>query len=89
MIDARHESWALAKPFTISRGTKTRAEVIVVTIDDAGHKGRGECVPYPRYGESIESVLNQINDARPLLTDLSRDLLQTLLPAGAARNALD
>ena len=90
MIVAQHESWALAEPFTISRGTNTSAEVIVVTIDHDGVVGRGECVPYRRYNESISSVMAQIETTVPTLSnDLSRDQLHQILPAGAARNALD
>lgn len=89
MIVAEHESWALAEPFTISRGTKTSAEVVVVTVVDEDCRGWAECVPYPHYGESIESVLTQIEDAVARLADLDRCRLQQLLPAGAARNALD
>lgn len=89
-IKARHESWPLAEPFTISRGTKTTAEVVLASISHDGAAGRGECVPYARYGESVESVLAQIHETAPLLSrDLSRDALQTMLPPGAARNALD
>ena len=90
MIVAQHESWALAEPFTISRGTNTSAEVIVVTVDQDGATGRGECVPYRRYNESISSVMAQIETTVPTLSkDLNRDRLQRMLPAGAARNALD
>lgn len=90
MIAAQHESWALAEPFTISRGTKTNAEVVVVKIDDEDISGRGECVPYGRYNESIPSVLAQIETTAPmLLQDLNRTKLHKVLPAGAARNALD
>ena len=90
MIVAQHESWALAEPFTISRGTNTSAEVIVVTIDHEGATGRGECVPYRRYNESVSSVMTQIEATVPTLSkDLTRDRLHQILPAGAARNALD
>ena len=90
MIVTQHESWPLAQPFTISRGTNTSAEVIVVTIDHDGVTGRGECVPYHRYNESISSVTAQIENTVPMLSeDLNRDRLHRMLPAGAARNALD
>lgn len=89
-IVARHESWELAEPFTISRGTRTSAEVVVVEIEREGRRGRGECVPYPRYGESVDSVLDQIETIRSgFARQLERSVLQELLPAGAARNALD
>ena len=90
MIIAQHESWPLAEPFTISRGTKTSAEIIVVTIEHEGATGRGECVPYRRYNESIASVMSQIETAVSKLSeDLNRERLQQILPPGAARNALD
>lgn len=81
------ETWPLAEPFVISRGARTEAHVIVVELDDGHNVGRGECVPYARYGESIESVAKAINAVAPSLSD--RVALQELLPAGAARNALD
>lgn len=79
------ESWPLAAPFVISRGAKTEARVVVVRITEDGREGRGECVPYARYGESVESVVAQIRAAG---TPDDREALQ-LMPAGAARNALD
>lgn len=93
-IDFEHQVWALKQAFTISRGTKTHADVVCVRVRHDGATGRGECVPYARYGESIASVMDQLsqlaNDRSVTLAgapDLDR--LQTLLPAGAARNALD
>jgi len=84
------ESWPIAGSFSISRGTKTSAEVIMVSISDGGYCGRGECVPYARYGETGDSVAAQIESVRELLeSGLDRHGLQTHLPAGAARNAVD
>jgi len=80
------ESFPLAKAFNISRGAKTAAEVVRVTIEEGNHKGEGECVPYARYGETMESVCAQI-EALPATFD--REKLQNLMPAGAARNAVD
>jgi L-alanine-DL-glutamate epimerase-like enolase superfamily enzyme len=80
------ESFALANAFTISRGTKTHAHVVRVEISDGTHTGQGECVPYARYGESIESVTRQI-EALP--ADINRESLQDAMAAGAARNAVD
>ena len=80
------ERFPLAEVFTISRGSKTEAAVLTVTVEDGGAVGRGECVPYARYGESLESVAAQI-EALP--RDFTREELQHLLPAGAARNAVD
>lgn len=85
-IKSFSESFPLASAFTISRGTKTHAKVIRVHISDGTHIGRGECVPYARYGESVESVYTQIAELRP---DISRLELQEVIPAGAARNAVD
>lgn len=80
------ESFPLAGRFTIARGSRTEARVITVTIDRNGIRGRGECVPYARYGESIESVSRQIRSLPP---QFDRHSLQELLPPGAARNAVD
>lgn len=84
------ERFPLAKAFVISRGAKTEAVVVIATITEAGLRGRGECVPYARYGESIESVAAQIETVRDAIErGADRTALQSLLPAGAARNALD
>jgi len=85
------ESWPILGGFRISRGARTAAEVIVATLRDGEAEGRGECVPYARYGESLESVTAQIEGLRGDLEAgrLDRRALQEALPAGAARNALD
>ncbi|MGC1824633.1 MAG: N-acetyl-D-Glu racemase DgcA [Pseudolabrys sp.] len=84
------ERWPIAGSFAISRGSKTEAVVVVAELSDGQARGRGECVPYARYGESIESVMTQINAMRPQLeAGLDRSALQTAMPPGAARNALD
>jgi L-alanine-DL-glutamate epimerase-like enolase superfamily enzyme len=84
------ERWPLANAFTISRGTKTEAVVVVVEISDGTHRGRGECVPYARYGETPDGVAAAIEATRPAVqSGLDRAALQDALPAGAARNALD
>lgn len=85
-LNVSHESWPLREAFTIARGSKTSAVVLVVTLNNAQFQGRGEAVPYARYGETIESALQQI---KSLTIIPNRDALQTLLPAGAARNAVD
>lgn len=90
IINIAAQSYEIAGGFTISRGTRTHAQVVVVTIEEDGVSGRGECVPYPRYGESLETVQTQIEEISPLLkTGLSRTALQNAMPAGAARNAVD
>lgn len=84
------ESWPIRGTFRISRGSKTAAEVVLVTLERGGHKGRGECVPYARYGETADGVVDQVESLREdLSNDLDRDVLQGALPAGAARNAVD
>jgi L-alanine-DL-glutamate epimerase-like enolase superfamily enzyme len=89
-LNAQHDSFELAQPFRIARGVKTAADVITVTIGDGTAQGRGEGVPYPRYGESVESALAAIEEARPLIErGAGREELLAALPAGAARNALD
>ena len=84
------ESWPLARPFVISRGTKTAADVLVVEITAGGHSGRGECVPYPRYGETVEDVLDDLNMQKQAIQGgLARDVLWYVMAPGAARNAID
>ena len=84
------EHWPIAGSFAISRGAKTEAVVVVAELGDGKARGRGECVPYSRYGESVESVMTQINSMRSqLAAGLDRRALQTAMPPGAARNALD
>lgn len=86
----REETYPIAGRFTIARGSKTEAHVIYVELEDQGHVGRGEAVPYARYGESIEQSLTDIEDVRPRIeAGLSFSDLHDLLPAGAARNAVD
>jgi L-alanine-DL-glutamate epimerase-like enolase superfamily enzyme len=87
-INAREEIWPLKQPFRISRGSRTEARVIVVTLSNGKHTGRGEGVPLARYDQSIASALAQIESIRSE-KNLDRQGLQELLPAGAARNALD
>ena len=89
-LTIRQETWTLAGVFTISRGSRTEAQVLVAEIRDGDAVGRGECVPYHRYGESLEGVAAQIAVASADIEGAAgRDWLQTAMPAGAARNALD
>ena len=89
-LDARHDRFPLKSPFRISRGVKTEADVITVAIGEGEKTGRGEGVPYARYDESVESVLAEIESIRSAIADgLDRHTLLTLLPPGAARNAVD
>ncbi|WP_158810405.1 N-acetyl-D-Glu racemase DgcA [Beijerinckia sp. L45] len=84
------ETFPIAGRFVIARGAKTDAHVVVVTLDADGVRGRGECVPYARYGESVAGVLAEIAGiAHHVEAGCDRVTLQTLLPAGAARNAVD
>jgi L-Ala-D/L-Glu epimerase len=86
MISVCSESFRLAEVFTISRGSRTEAKVLTVRVDRGGVTGWGECVPYARYGETLETVTAQIEG---LAADIDRPALQDALPAGAARNAVD
>jgi len=84
------ERWPIAGSFSISRGAKTEALVVVAELADGKRRGRGECTPYARYDESVESVSAQIEAMRPrLAAGLTRMALQEAMPPGAARNALD
>lgn len=85
-IDVTRDVFKLAQVFTISRGSRTEAQVLTVKVEDGGFVGRGECVPYARYDETLESVEAEI---RSLPADVTREALMELLPAGAARNAVD
>ncbi|GGZ30276.1 N-acetyl-D-Glu racemase DgcA [Asticcacaulis endophyticus] len=84
------QSWPIAGRFTIARGSKTEAQVLYVELRDGDHIGRGESVPYARYGESINASIAELEAIRAQVeAGLNIDALQSLLPAGAARNALD
>ena len=85
-LSVRADTFPLAQVFTISRGSRTEARVLTVEITDGSATGRGECVPYARYGESLDSVTAQIESLPPRF---DRAELQHLLPPGAARNAVD
>ncbi|KWQ84811.1 dipeptide epimerase, partial [Salmonella enterica subsp. enterica serovar Tennessee] len=89
-VKVYEETWPLHTPFVIARGSRSEAHVVVVELEEEGVKGIGECTPYPRYGESDASVMAQIMSIVPQLENgLTREALQKLLPAGAARNAVD
>ncbi|WP_417733504.1 N-acetyl-D-Glu racemase DgcA [Roseovarius sp.] len=85
-IDVTRDVFKLAQVFTISRGSRTEAKVLTVRITEGGVTGWGECVPYARYGETLESVTEEISGLPDRIT---RAALYDLLPAGAARNAVD
>ena len=85
-ISVTPDVFKLAQVFTISRGSRTEAKVLTVRIEAGGHVGWGECVPYARYGETLESVTAEIEG---LSGAIDRAALYDLLPAGAARNAVD
>ena len=89
-LNAAHQSWPITGGFRISRGAKTAADVVVVEITDGDVSGRGECVPYPRYGETVDGVIEIIRTHQAAVSDgLGRAELQTVMPPGAARNAVD
>lgn len=86
----RVERWPIAGTFSIARGSKTEAEVVVVEVSDPTARGRGEAVPYARYGETTQSVCATIEAVKASVGEnISRALLLQMLPAGAARNAID
>ncbi|HAD29816.1 MAG TPA: dipeptide epimerase, partial [Rhodobacteraceae bacterium] len=85
-ITVTPDVFKLAQVFTISRGSRTEAKVLTVRIEKDGITGWGECVPYARYGETLESVADQVNS---LSEDIDRISLLNMLPPGAARNAVD
>jgi L-alanine-DL-glutamate epimerase-like enolase superfamily enzyme len=89
-LDVVVEKWPIAGRFTISRGSRTEAVVVVATVSEDGISGRGECVPYARYGETVEGVVAAISQQAPAISQEAScpDLLH-LMPGGAARNALD
>jgi L-alanine-DL-glutamate epimerase-like enolase superfamily enzyme len=84
------QRWPVRGTFAISRESRTESQVIAVEVRDGQHRGRGECLPYRRYGESMDGVVEALEEVRPQLQGgLDRERLQTAMPAGAARNALD
>jgi L-Ala-D/L-Glu epimerase / N-acetyl-D-glutamate racemase len=90
LLSVELENWPIAGSFSIARGAKTEAEVVVATLTDGPHRGRGECVPYARYGETVAGVAAAIDAMRqPLAGGLDRIGLEARMPAGPARNALD
>ncbi len=85
-----HESWLVAGHFTIARGSRTAADVVVVALSEAGAVGRGECVPYPRYDETVATVMAELEAARAVIErGIARADVPRLLTLHAARNALD
>ena len=85
-IEVTRDVFKLAQVFTISRGSRTEAHVLTAHVSDGTHSGWGECVPYARYNETLDSVTAEIEG---LPADITRAALYDLLPAGAARNAVD
>ncbi len=89
-LTVRHESWPLQRPFAISRGVKTAADVVIAEISQDGVMGWGECVPYPRYGETVDGVREQIHSFAVEIEDgADGERINDIMPAGAARNAVD
>lgn len=89
-LTVTRRGWALARPFTTAQGIETTADVLVAEISDGDGRGRGECVPLMRYGESIDSVAATLEAMKgAVFSGLERQALQHVLPPGAARNALD
>lgn len=89
-LRVKAESWPIAGRFSIARGSKTEALVVVAEISDGTHTGRGECVPYARYGETVDGVTATIKaQAGAIAAGIGRTELLSVMPAGAARNAID
>ena len=89
-LSVRSERWPIAGSFSISRGAKTEAQVVVAELSDGRHRGYGECVPYERYRETVKGVIEALGKVgKRLAFGLDRLALQQAMPAGAARNALD
>src|ERR1700758_2423024 len=89
-LSVSRRAWPLAQPFAISRGSKSVAETVIAEVSDGEFRGRGECVPYPRYGESVDSVVAALDAMKgAVFSGLDRRELQQAMPPGAARNALD
>ena len=89
-LSVRIERWPIAGSFAISRGVKTEAAVVVVELTDGRHRGRGECVPYARYGETVEAAAHAIQAISAEITSgITREALQQMMRPGAARNAVD
>ncbi|MET0747953.1 MAG: dipeptide epimerase, partial [Rhizobium sp.] len=90
LLNVEMNSWPIAGTFTISRGSKTTADVVICSISDGDCSGHGECVPYRRYGETIEAVVGDIESMRPAIeAGLTREDLSSVMKPGAARNAID
>ena len=84
------ERWPIRGGFRIARGSKQEAEVVLAEISERGMTGRGECVPYKRYGETVDSVVSELEAAASDISEgMDRAALQSRMKAGAARNALD
>ncbi|MEE8572695.1 MAG: N-acetyl-D-Glu racemase DgcA [Gemmatimonadota bacterium] len=89
-LSVQSEQWPIRGVFRISRGARTVSEPVVVEIGDGTHTGRGECLPYPRYGESVDAVVQQIEEIADIVArGIGREALLDELPPGAARNAVD
>ncbi|MGX5664728.1 N-acetyl-D-Glu racemase DgcA [Rhizobium daejeonense] len=90
ILTATEERFPVAGSFTISRGSRTEIRVVTVTLSDGSFTGRGECVPYARYDETVDGVIATIlSCAADMKKGMTREALQSRLPAGAARNGLD
>src|ERR1700733_11153750 len=89
-LTVTRRAWVLARPVTTAHGVKTAVDVVVAEISDGDSRGRGEGVPLQRYGESIDSVVAELDAMKSeVFSGLNRETLQNAMPAGAARNALD
>lgn len=88
-LTVREERWPIRGAFRIARGAKSEAAVVLVEVKHDGHMGRGECVPYARFGDTVSDAVNTLRKVATSGAPLDRNQIQSMLPAGAARNALD
>ncbi len=89
-LTVTHRAWPLARPMMTADGIRTAIDVIVAEISDVDSRGRGEAVPLRRYGESLDGVVAELEAMKgAIASGLDRDTLQSAMPPGAARNALD
>ncbi len=90
LLSVQAQTWPIRGTFRIARGARTEITVVVATLRHGNFTGRGECVPYARYGETVDGVMAEILSLKaPLADGLTREDLQSLMKPGAARNAID
>ncbi len=88
-LTVREERWPIRGGFRIARGAKSEAVIVLVEVEHDGHMGRGECVPYARFGHTVSHVVDTLRKVDTSRAPIDRNQIQSMFPAGAARNALD